>query len=816
MHRASVQLTACLAAARARLALQLQTRAQQTAASEKIEVFIDGNKVLVEPGLTILQACALVGIDIPRFCYHDRLSIAGNCRMCLVEVEKSMKPVASCAMPVTKGMKIKTNSDLTKKARESVMEFLLVNHPLDCPICDQGGECDLQDQSMAFGSDRSRHQVEYDGKRAVEDKNIGPLVKTIMTRCIQCTRCVRFANEIAGVPDLGTTGRGNELQIGTYVEKLFASELSGNVIDICPIGTYVEKLFASELSGNVIDICPVGALTSKPYSFMARPWETRKTESVDVMDATGSNIVVSHRTGEVLRVLPRLNEDVNEEWISDKTRFAIDGLKRQRLLTPMIKDAGGSLRPCSWEEALFAVASKIRQTHATQIAAVAGPLNDLGVAVEKQPEYLAESLMALKDLMNRFNTELVCTEESFTSASGGSDLRSNYIMNDGIIGVEDTDVLLLVGTNPRYEAPIFNARIRKSFIHNDLEVGLIGADVDLTYDYTYLGESGKALDGLIAGKGDFAKLSNSAKRPMIVVGSAMLKGNSGAALLAKVQQLADKLHNGSADKSKKIINILQRSASQVGALDIGYKGGVETILKSPKPIKLLYLLGADDGVISRRDLDKDAFVVYQGHNGDLGAEMADIILPGAAYTEKEGIYVNTEGRPQKGYPAVAPPGEARHDWKIIRAISEVAGKKLHYDDIQQLRARLSEGYPAVAPPGEARHDWKIIRAISEVAGKKLHYDDIQQLRARLSEVAPHLIRYGDVEEATFFTQASQLAEAGEVSGSLRPSQLELADFYMTNAVTRASPTMAECVRAARANKENPYLDAPKIHAASAV
>ncbi|VDM26841.1 unnamed protein product [Toxocara canis] len=403
---------------------------------------------------------------------------------CPVVDEVVLQPVASCAMPVTKGMKIKTNSDLTKKARESVMEFLLVNHPLDCPICDQGGECDLQDQSMAFGSDRSRHQVEYDGKRAVEDKNIGPLVKTIMTRCIQCTRCVRFANEIAGVPDLGTTGRGNELQIGTYVEKLFASELSG----------------------NVIDICPVGALTSKPYSFMARPWETRKTESVDVMDATGSNIVVSHRTGEVLRVLPRLNEDVNEEWISDKTRFAIDGLKRQRLLTPMIKDAGGSLRPCSWEEALFAVASKIRQTHATQIAAVAGPLNDLGVAVEKQPEYLAESLMALKDLMNRFNTELVCTEESFTSASGGSDLRSNYIMNDGIIGVEDTDVLLLVGTNPRYEAPIFNARIRKSFIHNDLEVGLIGADVDLTYDYTYLGESGKALDGLIAGKGDFAKV----------------------------------------------------------------------------------------------------------------------------------------------------------------------------------------------------------------------------------------------------------------------------------------------------------------------
>uniref|UniRef100_F1KVL1 NADH-ubiquinone oxidoreductase 75 kDa subunit, mitochondrial n=1 Tax=Ascaris suum TaxID=6253 RepID=F1KVL1_ASCSU len=739
MHRASVQLTARLAATRTRLAAELQARGQQTAASNKVEVFIDGRKVLVDPGMTILQACSLIGIDIPRFCYHDRLSIAGNCRMCLVEVEKSMKPVASCAMPVTKGMKIKTNSDFTKKARESVMEFLLANHPLDCPICDQGGECDLQDQSMAFGSDRSRLQVIYDGKRAVEDKNIGPLVKTIMTRCIQCTRCVRFANEIAGVPDLGTTGRGSDLQIGTYVEKLFASELSG----------------------NVIDLCPVGALTSKPYSFLARPWETRKTESIDVMDATGSNIVVSHRGGEVLRVIPRLNEDVNEEWISDKTRFAVDGLKRQRLLTPMIRDVGGALRECSWEEALFAVASKIRQTHATQIAAVAGPMNDL------------ESLMALKDLMNRFNTELVCTEESFPNANGGSDLRSNYIMNDGMVAVEEADVLLLVGTNPRYEAPIFNARIRKAYIHSEMEVAVIGADVDLTYDYSYLGDSGKALDDLIAGKGDFAKRLHSAESPMIVVGSAMLKGSNGAALLTKLQQLADKLHNGSAHKSKKIVNILQRNASQVGALDLGYKGGVETILSSSKPIKLLYLLGADDGVISRRDLDKEAFVVYQGHNGDLGAEMADLVLPGAAYTEKDGIYVNTDGRPQKGYPAVSPPGEARHDWKIIRAISEVAGKKLQYDDIHQLRARISE-------------------------------------------VAPHLVRYGDVEEATFSKQALQLAEGGTVSGSLRPSQLELADFWMTNAVTRASPTMAECVRAARANKVNPYLDAPKKHASAAV
>ncbi|VDK47711.1 unnamed protein product [Anisakis simplex] len=726
--RVSTQLVQRLAAARCSTRSVLQTvpcRAQQTAAAalEKIEVFIDGRKILVEPGMTILQACALLGIDIPRFCYHDRLSIAGNCRMCLVEVEKSMKPVASCAMPVTKGMKIKTNSEFTKRSRESVMEFLLVNHPLDCPICDQGGECDLQDQSMAFGSDRSRLQVEEDGKRAVEDKNIGPLVKTIMTRCIQCTRCVRFANEIAGVPDLGTTGRGNDLQIGTYVEKLFASELSG----------------------NVIDICPVGALTNKPYSFMARPWETRKTESVDVMDALGSNIVVSHRSGEVLRVIPRLNElaksdafeDINEEWISDKTRFAID------------------------------VASKIRQTPATQIAAVAGPLND------------TESLMALKDLMNRFNSELVCTEESFPAVNGGSDLRCNYIMNDGIVGVEEADSLLLIGTNPRYEAPVFNARIRKSYIHNELDVAVIGAEMDLTYDYAYLGETGKAIDDLIAGKGPFAKdvvlkRLHSSKQPMIVVGSAMLKGKDGAALLSKIRQLVDKLHAGSADKSKKILNVLHHNASQVAALDIGYKGGVDLIKGASKPMKLLYLLGADEGLVKREDMDKNCFIVYQGHHGDLGAEMADVVLPGAAYTEKEGIYVNTEGRPQKGYPAVAPPGDARHDWKIIRAISEIAGKKLHYDDIQQLRARISE-------------------------------------------VAPHLIRYGDVEEASFSKQASQLSETGQLNAaSLRPQQLELADFWMTNVVTRASPTMAECVRAARENEMNPYLDElPHKHTASA-
>ncbi|VDN23104.1 unnamed protein product, partial [Gongylonema pulchrum] len=497
-------------------------------------------------------ASALLGIDIPRFCYHDRLSIAGNCRMCLVEVEKQWKPVASCAMPATKGMRVQTNSPMAKKAREGVMEFLLFNHPLDCPICDQGGECDLQDQSMGFGSDRSRLRITYDGKRAVENKYIGPLVKTVMTRCIQCTRCVRFSNEIAGVPDFGTTGRGTDMEIGTYVEKLFATELSG----------------------NVIDICPVGALLSKPYSFTARPWELRKVESVDVMDALGSNIVIAHRTGDLLRITPRLCEDINEEWISDKTRFVVDGLKRQRLGQPMLRTQAGSLEPCTWEEALFAVASKLRSTSPDQMAAIAGDLCD------------TESLVALKDLMNRFDSELVCTEESFPDVSGGGDLRCNYVMGDKLIGVEKADVLLLIGTNPRFEAAVFNARIRKSFLHTDIEIGVIGAEVDMKYDYEYLGDNSTVLDGVIDGKSEFAKVNASArfisnvfsepiiaerprlhaaKRPMIIVGSGALQGRHSAALLGKIQTLAEKLRSKTG-KTVKVMNVLQRCASQVGAL----------------------------------------------------------------------------------------------------------------------------------------------------------------------------------------------------------------------------------------------------------
>ncbi|NXU10038.1 NDUS1 oxidoreductase, partial [Pardalotus punctatus] len=692
-------------------------RTTATAASNQIEVFVDGHPVLVNPGTTVLQACEKAGVQIPRFCYHDRLSVAGNCRMCLVEIEKAPKPVAACAMPVMKGWNILTNSEKSRKAREGVMEFLLANHPLDCPICDQGGECDLQDQSMMFGSDRSRFR---ESKRAVEDKNIGPLVKTIMTRCIQCTRCIRFASEVAGVDDLGTTGRGNDMQVGTYVEKMFMSELSG----------------------NIIDICPVGALTSKPYAFTARPWETRKVESIDVLDAVGSNIVVSTRTGEVMRILPRLHEDINEEWISDKTRFAYDGLKRQRLTQPMIKNEKGVFVYASWEDVLARVAGVLQAVEGKEVAAIVGGLVD------------AEALIALKDLLNRVNCDTLCTEEIFPTAGAGTDLRSNYLLNTKIAGVEEADVLLLVGTNPRFEAPLFNARIRKSWLHNDLQVALVGSPVNLTYRYEHLGESPQILQDIASGKHAFSKVLDHAKKPVVVVGSAALQRSDGAAIHAAVSTIAQNARAKSgAGPDWKVMNILHRVASQVAALDLGFKPGVEAIRKSPP--KVLYLLGADSGCITRQDLPKDCFIIYQGHHGDVGAPMADVILPGAAYTEKAATYVNTEGR------------------------------------AQQTRV-------AVTPPGMAREDWKIIRAISELAGLTLPYENLDQIRKRLEEVSPNLVRYDDVEEANYFIQANELAKLAKeqlLADPLVPPQLTIKDFYMTDSISRASQTMAKCVKA---------------------
>lgn len=692
---------------------------------EKVEVFIDDQSVLVDPGTTVLQAAAQIGVEIPRFCYHERLAVAGNCRMCLVEVEKSPKPVAACAMPVMKGWRIKTNSEMTKKAREGVMEFLLVNHPLDCPICDQGGECDLQDQSMAFGSDRSRFtDIHFSGKRAVEDKDLGPLIKTVMTRCIHCTRCIRFASEVAGVDDLGTTGRGSDMQIGTYVEKLFMSELSG----------------------NVIDLCPVGALTSKPYSFTARPWEIRKIDSIDVSDAVGSNIVVSTRTNEVLRILPRLNEEINEEWLADKPRFSYDGLKRQRLVTPMLKDNNNQLTPVDWEIALLTV-GKVLQQAGPNIAAIAGGMAD------------AETLVAVKDLLNRLDSELTCTEHIFPMDGSGTDLRSSYLLNNRIQNAEEADAILLIGTNPRFEAPLLNTRILKSYRYNEAEVAVIGPKVDLPYDYHHLGNSTKTIKDVANGTSPFCKILKGAKKPLIIVGADLLKGSDGAAILSTVQSISAQLPNK--PEGWKTLNILHKVASQVAALDIGYTPGVDKI-REVKP-KVLFLIGADEGVINKEDLPQDCFIIYQGHHGDRGASIADAILPGAAYTEKQATYVNTEGRAQ-------------------------------------------QTLPAVSAPGQAKEDWKIIRALSEIIGIKLPYDDLNEIRSRLNEVAPHLIRYGDVENANYFKQAAQLLQDKQLvgDGPIDVKIKELKDYYMTDSISRASTTMAKCVQAVMKQKESKY------------
>ncbi|XP_076233257.1 NADH dehydrogenase (ubiquinone) 75 kDa subunit [Calliopsis andreniformis] len=702
--------------------LHTSTKLQQ----ELVEVFIDDKPVQVPPGTTVLQAAAKVGVEIPRFCYHERLAVAGNCRMCLVEIEKQVKPVAACAMPVMKGWRVKTNSDLTRKAREGVMEFLLVNHPLDCPICDQGGECDLQDQSMAFGSDRSRFvDINYSGKRAVEDKDIGPLIKTVMTRCIHCTRCIRFASEVAGIDDLGTTGRGNDMQVGTYVEKMFLSELSG----------------------NIIDLCPVGALTSKPYAFVARPWETRRTDSIDVLDAVGSNIVISHRTGEVLRILPRVNEEINEEWLSDKARFSYDGLKRQRLITPMMK-IDGKLEAVEWEDVLVSIARVVQDISLNKCAAIAGKMAD------------AESLVALKDLINRLGSETLATEQSYPKQGAGIDIRSSYLLNNTIAAIEDADVVLLIGTNPRYEAPLVNTRLRKGYIHGEQTIALIGPDVDLTYSHENLGQSPEVITQLRHGTHKFSNILKNAKKPLIILGAEQLSRKDGAKILSETQLLAQALENNSKDSEGwKVLNILHTNASQAAALDVGYSSTVEEI-KQQQP-KVLFLLGADDANIKKEDFP-NTFIVYIGSHGDEGASIADVILPGAAYTEKVATYVNTEGRAQ-------------------------------------------QTCAAITPPGMARPDWKIIRALSEICGVCLPYDNLAEVRSRFEEIAPHLVRYGNVEPANYFAQALELSKESSGSFSSNPldiKQKSLDNFFMTDAISRASPTMAKCVQAVIKQRES--------------
>lgn len=605
---------------------------------------INDQEVEVEPGTSIIQAAEQIGVEIPRFCYHDKLSVPANCRMCLVEVEGGPpKPVASCAMACGEGMVVKTESEMVKKARKGVMEMLLINHPLDCPICDQGGECDLQDQAVAYGYDRSRY---HENKRAVKDKYLGPTIKTIMTRCINCTRCVRFGEEIAGVTELGQLNRSENAEIGTFIEKAVSTELSG----------------------NMIDICPVGALTSKPYAFKARSWELKKTETIDVHDAVGSNIRVDSRGGEVMRVLPRLHEDVNEEWINDRTRFAYDGLKKNRLDRPYIRK-DKKLVPCSWEEALAAAGEKLKTFKHGNIAAYAGDLCD------------AESMYALKSLMKNLGVEqLECRTDG---AKFDVMQKAGYSFNTTIAGIEEADSILLVGTNPRHEATMVNARIRKAWLDKRVKVTVIGEEVDLTYPYTHAGTTLHDLKKFADQNAGKVK----AERPMMIVGMGVFQREDGSAAHDMLHEVAEKL--GVIKDGWNGFNVLHNAASRMAALEMEFTPARSFNLED---MGLVYLLGVDN-VETIEAINPHSFVIYQGHHGDLGAHRADLILPGAAYTEKDGIYMNMEGRSQRGYRSVFPPGEAREDWAIIRALSDYCEQTLHFNDLADVRAEMIAKYP---------------------------------------------------------------------------------------------------------------------------
>jgi NADH-quinone oxidoreductase subunit G len=668
---------------------------------------VNGVEVEFENGMTVMQVAELAGEEIPRFCYHERLSIAGNCRMCLVEVKPGPpKPQASCALPASDGQEIITNSPMVEKARKGVMEFLLINHPLDCPICDQGGECDLQDQSIGYGRDATRYS---ENKRAVEEKFMGPLIKTVMTRCIQCTRCVRFITEVAGVSEIGLISRGEDVEITTYLDQAVASELSA----------------------NVIDLCPVGALTSKPYAFNARSWELTKTQSVDVMDALGSAIRVDARGPAVLRVLPRVNDAVNEEWISDKTRYACDGLSRQRLDRPMIRE-NGRLRPASWTEAFAAVVERLKGVDPQRVGVIAGDLQD------------AESMKAALDLFGGLGVASLDCRQDGLALGGGP--RESWLFNSTLEGIEQADAILLVGTNPRLEAPVFNARLRKLWLAGRVRIGLIGERADLTYDYDYLGGGPFGVAGLADSDSAFAKAFKDAQRPAIIVGQGALTRPDGAAVLAAVAALGAAV--GVVREGWNGWNVLHTAAARVGGLDLGFvpRGGGRSAreMTAAGALDLLFLLGADELDLSA----SDAFVVYLGTHGDAGAHRADVILPGAAYTEKSGLYVNTEGRVQRGERAVFPKGEAREDWAILRALAERLGVRLGYDTLDQLRERLFADHPTFG-----RIDF-----------------------------AP-----GSIPTAL---DLASLGVAGEMSPA--PFASPVKAFHLTNPIARSSVTMAEC------------------------
>jgi NADH-quinone oxidoreductase subunit G len=672
------------------------------------KIIIDDKELDVPAEYTLLQACEAAGSEIPRFCFHERLSIAGNCRMCLVEVKGGPpKPTASCAMAV-KDLRpgpngeppvVLTNSPMARKARKGTMEFLLINHPLDCPICDQGGECDLQDQAMAYGADSSRFS---ENKRAVEDKYIGALVKTSMNRCIQCTRCVRFVTEVAGVPELGAIGRGEEMEITSYLEQALSSELQG----------------------NVVDLCPVGALTAKPTAFHARPWEYAKTESIDVMDALGSSIRIDSRGREVVRILPRVNEGINEEWISDKTRHVVDGLKTQRLDRPYVR-VDGRLSPASWADAFAAIADKVAAASPSRIGAIAGDLATV------------EEMFALKSLLGKLGSPNIdCRQD-------GSKLhpkfgRASYLFNSTIAGVDQADALLIVGSNPRHEAPVLNARVRKRWLKSGAPIGIIGLQADLTYSYKHLGAGPETLAQT------WNKPLEGVTRPMMIVGSGAFARPDGVAVLTSLAKTA--IASGVVNDGWNGFCVLHSAASRVGGLDLGLvpgEGGLDArAMATAGALDVFFNLGADE-----IDIEPGAFVVYVGTHGDRGAHRADVILPGATYAEKTGIYVNTEGRPQFAERAVFPPGDAREDWSILRALSDPLGAKLPFDSLTQLRSTLAVAYPFLV---------------------------------RFDAIAP--------------TDASVLNSVATLGGAVdkAPFVPAVSDFYLTNPIARASRIMAEC------------------------
>ena len=668
------------------------------------KIIINGKEIEFEKGMTVLQACELADVEIPRFCYHEKLSIAGNCRMCLVEMEKSPKPIASCAMPATEGMNIKTNTTLVEKARKGVMEFLLANHPLDCPVCDQGGECDLQDQSMYYGVDKSRF---IENKRQVKEKYMGPLIKTQMTRCIHCTRCVRFATEVAGVPEIGAIGRGENMEITTYLEKAMESELSA----------------------NVIDLCPVGALTSKPYAFEARPWELKKTESVDVMDAVGSNIRIDTYNWEVKRVLPRLNNEINEEWISDKTRYSCDGLLKQRLDVPYIKK-NNKLQKTTWDEAITLLTNKIRSVAPDEIGGHIGDMVNL------------ENALSFKKLFNSLkSTNLEFRERKFYINSSE---KSNYIFNSSIKGIEKSDLILLIGTNPRHEATMLNARIRKVFVNKNIPIFSVGDPGDLTYNYTIIGNSTDDLKRILNEEGEFSQKLLSSKRPLVIIGESALELKSSKYIFEGFKNFLKK--NNFISKEWNAFNFLPQNASTVGLIDLKILSKEDEEQKSffeklnSNQFKLLYLLGSDNIEIKKNN----EFIVYQGSHGDRGAEIADLVLPSAAFTEQNGLYENLEGRVQEC-------------------------KKASY------------------PIGESLEDWKIFNLILKKLDKKENLSNFDSLRKEVIGLIPNFTK---LSELPFFKDS----EVKEVTSSFVSEEVIIKelDYFYTNSISRASKTMSEC------------------------